>query len=159
KSFRRAAELDPQAAMPHWGIALTLGPNYNLPEVDLAAWKQAQEEMAKARSLASQASEREQAYIQALAKRIPLNLQDDKKKLLADYAAAMDVLSQRYPDDLDAATLYAESRMNLRPWQLWNLDGTPAPGTLEIIALLESVLKRDPNHAGANHYYIHAVEA
>ncbi len=75
------------------------------------------------------------------------------------YSQAMGALSKRNPDDLDAATLYAESLMNLRPWKLWTLDGKPAPGTDEIIAVLESVLRRNPNHIGANHYYIHTVEA
>ena len=68
-------------------------------------------------------------------------------------------LVQQYPDDLDAATLYAESMMNLNPWKLWLRDGRPNEGTEEIVAVLESVLKRDPNHLGANHYYIHAIEA
>ena len=68
-------------------------------------------------------------------------------------------LTRKYPDDLDAATLFADSLMNLRPWKLWNADGTPAPGTDEIVATLESVLRRDPNHIGAMHLYIHAVEA
>lgn len=159
RSFRRAGELDRQAAMPHWGIALALGPNYNLPEVDVSAWREAQDELAKAQALLPGATERERAYVEALARRIPADLQAEKKKLLEDYAEAMKALVQRYPDDLDAATLYAESQMNLRPWQLWNSDGTPAPGTAEIVALLESVLKRNPDHPGANHYYIHAVEA
>ena len=71
----------------------------------------------------------------------------------------MKVVKERYPDDLDAATLYAEALMNLRPWQLWTAEGLPADGTLEIVEVLEGVLRRDPNHPGANHYYIHAVEA
>src|SRR5205823_10933755 len=75
------------------------------------------------------------------------------------YKEAMGKLAARYPDDLDAVTLYAESIMNLNPWKLWTPDGRPAEGTDEIVATLESVLKRDPNHLGANHYYIHAVEA
>ena len=83
----------------------------------------------------------------------------DKKKLALAYKNAMGELAKKYPDDLDAATLYAESAMNLRPWELWSPDGKPAEGTEEIIAVLESVLRRNPDHAGANHYYIHAVEA
>src|SRR5207302_6746412 len=79
--------------------------------------------------------------------------------LAVEYKDAMDELSRRYPDDLDAATLYAESMMDLRPWQLWSAEGKPAEGTGEIVAVLESVLKRDPQHVGANHYYIHTVEA
>jgi tetratricopeptide (TPR) repeat protein len=83
----------------------------------------------------------------------------DLRKLDVNYAHAMRELSKRYPDDLDVATLYAESLMDLRPWKLWGLDGRPAEGTEEILAVLESVLRRYPNHVGANHYYIHAVEA
>src|SRR5262249_18422649 len=83
----------------------------------------------------------------------------DRKKLAADYKSAMGDLSRRYPDDLDAATLYAESAMNLRPWELWTKDGKPAEGTPEILGVLESVLRRNPDHPGANHYYIHAIEA
>jgi tetratricopeptide (TPR) repeat protein len=83
----------------------------------------------------------------------------DRAALARRYADAMRALAAAYPDDLDAATLYAESLMNLNAWKLWALDGTPAPGTLEIVAVLESVLARDPNHLGANHYYIHTVEA
>ena len=71
----------------------------------------------------------------------------------------MKSVMQQYPDDLDAATLYAESLMNLRPWQLWTAAGEPAEGTLEVVDVLERVLRRDPNHPGANHYFIHAVEA
>jgi hypothetical protein len=110
-------------------------------------------------SLAPPASERERAYIEALAKRYSDDPRADVQKLASDYKAAMSELVQRYPDDLDAATLYAESMMNLRPWKLWSPSGEPAPGTTEIVAVLESVLKRDPRHSGANHYYIHAVEA
>ncbi|MDQ3797923.1 MAG: alpha/beta fold hydrolase, partial [Acidobacteriota bacterium] len=112
-----------------------------------------------AQSLAPKASEIERTYIEALSKRYSADPQADQKKLAQDYKTAMGELVRKYPDDLDAATLYAESMMNLRPWQLWSLDGKPAEGTLEIIAVLESVLRRNPNHTGANHYYIHAVEA
>ncbi|MEH2124579.1 hypothetical protein [Nostoc sp.] len=83
----------------------------------------------------------------------------DLYQLAVDYAKAMGNLVKRYPDDLDAATFYAESLMDLHPWQHWTKDGKPQPDTEEIVAVLESVLKRNPNHAGANHYYIHAVEA
>ncbi len=158
RSFQRAAELDPQAAMPHWGIALALGPNINQgigPNRERAAYESIQ----KALSLAGRARGIERAYIHALAKRYSVSPEVDPNKLAADYAKQMGELMRRYPDDLDAATLYAESLMDLRPWQLWSLNGTPADGTEEIIAVLESVLRRDPNHIGANHYYIHAVEA
>ncbi|MBC7909127.1 MAG: hypothetical protein H7Y30_01420 [Pyrinomonadaceae bacterium] len=158
RSFRRAAELDPQMAMAHWGIALALGPNINL-DVDPQREKAAYEAVQKALSLVAKVSERERAYIEALAKRYSIAPGADLKKLAVDYKNAMGELSKRYPDDLDAATLYAESAMNLKPWQLWTSDGKPAEGTEEIVAVLESVLRRDPDHIGAIHYYIHAVEA
>jgi hypothetical protein len=158
RAFQRAAELDPQLAMAYWGMALALGSNYNLPpepEREKAAYKALQ----KALDLAARAPEQERAYIAELAKRYSNDPQADLSKLALDYKQAMGALAERYPDDLDAATLYAESAMNLRPWQLWNKDGTPAEGTEEILAVLESVLKRHPDHIGANHYYIHAIEA
>lgn len=158
RSFKRAAELDPQMAMAHWGIALALGPNINL-DVDPEREKAAYEAVQQALSLASQASENERAYIDALVRRYSMDPKADLKKLAVDYKNAMGDLVRRYPDDLDAATLYAESAMNLRPWKFWTTDGKPAEGTEEIVATLESVLRRDPNHIGAIHYYIHAVEA
>jgi tetratricopeptide (TPR) repeat protein len=158
RAFRRAAELDPQSAMPFWGIALALGPCINL-DVDPPHEKAAYVAVRKAMSLAQHVTESERAYIEALARRYSVDPKIDLKKLDADYAHAMRELSKRYPDDLDAATLYAESLMDLRPWKLWSLDGHPAEDTDEIVAVLESVLRRDPDHIGANHYYIHTVEA
>ncbi len=158
RSFQRAAELDPKAAMPHWGIALALGPNINL-DVDPEREKTAREETDKALALSTAGPENERHYILALDKRYSTAPQADLKQLARDYSTAMGELSRRYPDDLDAATLYAESLMDLHPWLLWSADGTPNEGTLEIVSVLESVLRRDPNHLGANHYYIHAVEA
>jgi tetratricopeptide (TPR) repeat protein len=158
RSFKRAAELDPQLAMAQWGIALALGPNINL-DVDPEREKAAYEAAHKALSLAAKAPENERAYIEALVKRYSIDPKADLKKLAVDYKNAMGEVVKRYPDDLDAATLYAESAMNLRPWQLWSADGKPAEGTEEIVAVLESVLRRDPNHFGAIHYYIHAIEA
>ncbi len=157
-SFQRAAELDPHLAMARWGEALALGPNINL-DIDPDREKQAYAAIQKAVSLASGASEAERAYIEALAKRYSNDSQADLKRLSVEYSVAMKKLTDRYPNDLDAATLYAESLMDLRPWQLWGKDGAPAEGTEEIVSVLESVLKREPNHIGANHYYIHAVEA
>jgi len=158
RSFRRAAELDPQSAMPYWGVALALGPCINL-DVDLPHEKAAYEAVQKAMSLSPGVTESERAYIQALAKRYSVVPGVNFRKLDVDYAQAMRELSRRYPDDLDAVTLYAESLMDLHPWKLWGLDGRPAEGTEEIVVALESVLRRDPNHLGANHYYIHTVEA
>lgn len=158
RAFQRAGELDPQLAMAYWGTALALGSNYNLPP-EPEREKAAYEALQKALALAAKAPEQERAYIEALGKRYSSDPQADLQKLAVDYKHAMGELVQRYPDDLDAATLYAESAMNLRPWQLWNKDGTPAEGTEEIVAVLESVLRRQPDHIGANHYYIHAIEA
>jgi tetratricopeptide (TPR) repeat protein len=156
--FARAAELDPKSPMPHWGIALALGPNYNLPpmpEREEKAWRA----IDRAKELAASAPENERAYVLALVKRYSKDTNEDRHKLGVAYKDAMKEVKERYPDDLDAATLYAESLMNLRPWQLWTAEGVPAEGTLEIVEVLEGVLRRDPNHPGANHYYIHAVEA
>lgn len=158
RSFKQAAKLDSQLAMAYWGTSLALGSNYNV-QAEGPALVQAYSELQKAIALAPKASDHERAYIEALSKRYSSDVQADQTKLAVDYKNAMGELAKRYPDDLDAATLYAESMMNLRPWKLWSNDGKPAPETLEIVAVLEGVLRRNPNHTGANHYYIHAVEA
>ena len=158
RAFQRAAELDPSSPMPLWGIALAVGPNYNM-DVDAEREKLAYETVQKAQKLAASAPQVEKDYVAALVTRYSGDARPDYKKLSRDYAAAMKSLSDKYPDDLDAATLYAESLMNLNPWRLWSHDGKPGENTAEIVRVLESVLARDPNHAGANHYYIHAVEA
>jgi hypothetical protein len=158
RSFRRSAELDPKSPMPHWGIAWALGPNYNL-DVDDERAKQANAAIAEALALSKDGAAAERAYVEAMAIRFVTDPKPDRAALARKYAEAMRDLSRRFPDDLDAATLYAESLMNLRAWKLWSLDGKPAPQTNEIVAVLESVLARDPNHLGANHYYIHTVEA
>ena len=160
RSFEKAAALDPASPMPHWGMALSLGANYNDPEPEVERLKKARAEVDVALTLAAAAAENERAYVDALARRYAVDpATADKAKLAIDYAAAMKALSASYPDDLDAATLYAESLMNLHPWKLWTPDGKPGEDTVEIVTVLESVLKRDPNHPGANHYYIHATEA
>ena len=159
RAFRRASELDPQSAMAYWGVALALGPCINLVDVDPPHERVAYEAVQKALSLVPSATEREGAYIQALAKRYSSDPKPDLRKLDKEYANAMRELSKHYQDDLDAATLYAESLMDLHPWKLWSFDGRPTEGTEEILTVLESVLRRDPNHLGANHYYIHATEA
>jgi tetratricopeptide (TPR) repeat protein len=157
RSFQRAADLDPKMAMAYWGIAEAIGPNYNDPASD-ERFRLAHETIEKAVSLSSGASATERDYIQAMAKRFPAAVAD-RRKAAEDYRDAMRELMNKYPDDLDAATLFAESGMNLHPWGLWMHDGTPREGTEEIVSTLESVIKRDPNHMGAVHYYIHAVEA
>jgi len=158
RSFTRAAELDPKAAMPNWGVALALGPNIN-SDVDPAREKAAYDALQKALARRAAAPPVERAYIDALARRYSDDPKADLKKLAVDYKNAMGELMRAYPDDLDAATLYAEALMDLNPWRLWTSDGHPAEGTEDIVSVLEGVLKRDPQHVGANHYYIHAVEA
>jgi tetratricopeptide (TPR) repeat protein len=158
RSFRRASELDPKLAMAYWGIAEAVGPNYNDPASE-DRFKQAHEAIQKAVDVSANASESERAYILAMAKRFPADPKSDLRKAAEDYHDAMRQVAKNNPDDLDAATLFAESGMNLHPWGLWHPDGTPQIGTEEIVATLESVIKRDPNHLGAVHYYIHTVEA
>jgi tetratricopeptide (TPR) repeat protein len=157
-SFERAAELDPQMAMAYWGLAEAVGPNYNDP-ADPDRYKKAHEAIAQAESLAVNASPSEKAYIAAMALRFPADPAADHRLAAERYRNAMSDVVKQFPDDLDAATLFAEAGMDLHPWGLWRKDGTPEGGTEDIIAALESVLKRDPNHMGAIHYYIHAVEA
>lgn len=158
RSFRAAAEADPNCAMAPWGIALSLGPNYNL-EVDAERQLAAYEAIQRAKELAAGATARERAYIEAMAQRFSADPDADRAQLDRNYADAMRKLAAAYPSDLDAATLFAAAAMELRPWELWQRDGTPQPGTEEIVATLERVLQANPNHPGANHNYIHAVEA
>src|SRR6202008_1404836 len=113
----------------------------------------------KALTLGADASESDKAYIAALAKRFPADPKSDRRAATEQYRDAMRDLVNSYPDDLDAAVLFAEAGMNLHPWGLWHPDGSPEAGTEEIVATLESVIKRDPNHMGAVHYYIPSVEA
>jgi tetratricopeptide (TPR) repeat protein len=158
RSFQKAAELDPKLAIAYWGIAEAVGPNYNDPASN-DRFKQAHEEIQKAVDLSAGASPSEQAYIRAMAMRFPADAKADRRKAAEEYHDAMRGVVKTFPDDLDAATLFAESGMTLHPWGLWHVDGTPEAGTEEIVATLESVIRRDPNHLGAVHYYIHAVEA
>jgi tetratricopeptide (TPR) repeat protein len=158
RSFRRAAELDPKLAMAWWGVALVLGPNINLP-LDEARGRKAWEALSKARALVEGASAVEKDYIAALEKRYDEDPETDRATLDRAYADAMRELTRRYPDDLDAATLFAEAMMDLKPWQYWSANGEPAEGTEEIMRTLESVMRRNPDHLGANHFYVHTVEA
>ena len=156
RSFREAARLDPDLAMAYWGQALVLGPNINAV-MDAANEAPAYELVQKAVSLKSKASVREQAYIDALAKRYTGKAED---RAAADkaYADAMRDVAKAFPDDLDAQSLFAESMMDLRPWGYWMPDGEPNPGTAEIVSLIESVIERDSHHPLALHLYIHLME-
>ena len=143
--------------MAYWGIALSLGPNINQPE-DIDRGKMAYAAIIKAKSLEANASAPEREYIDALAQRYaPDGKMNDALQLA--YANAMRKVAHDNPDDPDAGALFAESMMDLHPWGLWTLDGKPVDGTPEIVATLEGVIAKYPDHLGANHYYIHAVEA
>lgn len=158
--FRKAAAADPRCAMAHWGEALALGWNYNEWTITPERHKAAYDAVQRAAELAKDGPEHERAYVAALAKRYSADPEKaDPKQLALAYHAAMGELSRKYPDDLDAATLYADAAMNLRPWKLYTPDNEPVKGTAEIVATLESVMRRDPDHIGALHLYIHAVEA
>lgn len=157
RSFREAARLDPNCAICYWGVALALGPNINAT-MDADAVPKAWAAIQKARKLSQNASDRERAYIQALAKRYSSKPLEDRSALDVAYVNAMRDVVQRYPDDLDAATLFAEAIMDTMPWSYWTQDGEPKPNTPELVATLESVLKRNPNHPSANHLYIHVIE-
>jgi tetratricopeptide (TPR) repeat protein len=156
-SFRHAAELDPQCAMCYWGVAYSLGPNINAP-YDPAAQPEIRQTMDQALELAPKASVREQAMIKALAERYGTDAAADRAPFDQAYAAAMRRVSLRFPDDNDAATLFAEAVMDTMPWDYWAPDGLPKQGTQEFIDTLTRVLKRDPDHVGATHFLIHAVE-
>ena len=161
RSYAKAGSLDPNCALCWWGAAYTMGPNYNmpmLPDRAAAAWDALQ----RAQQAASGASPVEQALVAALAKRYPGPEYVDPMAMQAynqAYAAAMREVAEQFPDDYDVQVLFAESLMNLNPWKLWTPAGEPAPGTEEIVTTLESVLAKAPEHPGANHYYIHAIEA
>ncbi|MGY0799477.1 hypothetical protein ACW7G0_10540 [Lysobacter sp. A286] len=158
RSFLRATELDPKCAMCWWGAALVLGPHVNAamdPENTARAWERLQ----KARSLAPEASTREQAFIKALSARYADSPPADRGPLDEAYADATRVLIHERPEDLDAATLHAEALMDLQPWNYYDAKRQPKGNTREIVTTLESVIERNPDHPGALHLYVHAVEA
>lgn len=159
RAFRRAAELDPDCAMAHWGISLSLGKNYNYPlfppERAKAAWKALESSRAKAKA----ESEANRALVEALAARYADPLPKETRPLEEAYARAMKAVWEKFPKDADIGALYAESLMNLRPWDLWTIDGKPQPETPEILKALQAVVELDPKHPLANHLYIHACEA
>jgi tetratricopeptide (TPR) repeat protein len=159
RAFTEAARLDPNCAMCYWGIAYAYGPHVNAG-MDSASGVAAYAAAQRAQSLARQASVAERGYIGAVAKRYARVPPANRAGLDSAYATAMCDVSRRYTDDLDAAALCAEAMMDLRPWNYWKQpSGEPYPGTLEIVSKLEGVLQRNPDHPGACHYYIHAVEA
>ena len=158
RAFREAARLDPSCAMCWWGASLVLGPNINAAMED-GAVPEAWEALQKALALAPNATENERAYIAALSTRYVTKPVKDRKQLDTQYADAMREVARRYPDDLDAAALFAEALMDVTPWDYWEKDGRPRPWTPEILLTLESILSRDPEHVAGIHFYIHATEA
>ncbi len=159
RCFREAARLDPDCAFAWWGVAYANGVNINDPVMSEMESREAWEAREKALSLIEHASPVERTLIEALAKRYSWPPDDDQTKLEKTYAAAMQEAWQKYPQDADVGTLYAESLMNLQPWDYWTESGEPKGRAEEIVGVLEAVMQLDPDHPGALHYYIHAVEA
>ena len=159
RSFREAARLDPDCAMCWWGVAFALGSNINLAMPDdavIPAWMALQ----NARALAPKVSPREQAWIAVLAQRYAETPKADRATLNVAFAQAMGDLAKAYPDDLDAQTFWAEAMMDTQPWDYWEADGkNPKGNAAKIVGTLEGVISKAPNHPGALHLYIHAVEA
>jgi tetratricopeptide (TPR) repeat protein len=159
RSFAEAARKDPSCAVCYWGIAYASGPHINNPAMDAAAVKRAVDAVGKARALAAKASPVERDLIEAQARRYSSDPKADRAPLEKAYADAMREVWKRYPRDSDVGMMFAEAAMDQHPWDLWTPDGKPQPWTDEIVSTLEAVLKLNPNHPGANHLYIHAVEA
>jgi tetratricopeptide (TPR) repeat protein len=158
RSFTRATELDPSCAMCWWGIAYAYGPHVNAG-MDSASGVSAYMAAQKALSLSRNAPAWERAYVEAVATRYAAVPPANRARLDSAYSRAMRNVARRYPKDLDATALAAESMMDLRPWNYWTAEGKPYPGTDDLVRLLESVIGRNPQHPGACHFYIHAVEA
>lgn len=158
RSFREAQKLDPTCAMCYWGEALVLGPNINAP-MELSVVPQAYGAVEKALALRGQATEKERVLIQAVAKRYSKEAQKDRSPLDVAYAEAMRGVAKQFPDDPVIGALLAEALMDLHPWNFWSKEGEAKPWTPEIVATLEAVLDKAPDHPLANHLYIHVMEA
>lgn len=159
RAFQEAAKADPKCAMAYWGIALANGPHINYPLVPPPAAEAAWKALQLAQQNAGTDAPVEKALIEALSKRYANPQPADRKPLDEAYAAAMREVWKQFPTDLDVGVLFAEAMMDLSPWNQWTPDGQPNPGTEEIVATLDAVLKLNENHPMANHLYIHAVEA
>ncbi|MEO7597535.1 MAG: hypothetical protein ABIV50_01285 [Opitutus sp.] len=159
RSFRAAVDADPNCAMAHWGIALASGPHINFPVVPPAAAELAWQELSLARKYSDNGTATEGALIAALATRYANPQPEDRRLLDEAYASAMRGVFESYPQDGDAGALFAESMLDLRPWDQWMADGKPQPGTEEVISALDAVLRAHPDHPFANHLYIHTIEA
>jgi tetratricopeptide (TPR) repeat protein len=158
RAFREAARLDPGLAMAYWGQALGLGPNLNAPMTEENG-RQAYAAIQQALKTAHGATPRERALIEALALRYAPDGKGDRAALELAYAGAMQKAAGRFDDDPDVKTLFADAQMNTMPWDYWQKDGTPKPETARVLETLESVIARQPDHAGALHYHIHLLEA
>lgn len=158
RSFKSAAQLDPNCAMAWWGVAYCEGPNINAPMMP-DAYPRAWSALKKAIALKNKVSKREQDYIDALAVRYTEDAPEDRSELDTAFADAMRELANQYPDDLDAQAVFCESIMNLMPWDYWSPAKQPKDLTHELLATLQNILRRDPNHPGANHFFIHAIES
>jgi len=158
RSFREAARLDDECAICFWGAALVLGPNINdpvpTPEREVTAYQTLGEAVARV----EYASDKERALIEALQSRYAATPPEDRAALDLAYADAMRSVAKRFPEDLQIQTLFAEAMMDTMPWAYWTEDGEPKPLTEEVFVTLDFVLESDPDHPGANHFYVHAVE-
>ncbi len=159
RSFHAAASLDGDCAMAHWGVALAAGPHINNPVMDAASSKKAYDAIQEAIRRSDHASPVERDLITALAERYAASPPEDRKALDIAYAEAMRSVWKSHPDDPDVGALFAESLMDLRPWDLWSAEGEPRPETPEVMQTIEAVLKLDPDHVGAHHFHIHTMEA
>jgi len=155
-SFKKAARFDPSSAMLHWAQALAYGPNIN--DIGYAASHEAFLAAGRAIEHCNRCTKKEEMLARAQRARYTGDSNENRKALNLDYALKMKEIYQLFPNDADIATLYADALMLLHPWDLWNVDGSPKPWTPEIREILEKVLARNPNHPGANHYYIHVME-
>ena len=158
RSFYYATKLDPTCAMAYWGYAFVLGPNYNAGMED-DNYQRAYDAIQKAIQLSDDCTPKEQALIQAMAKRYVQEPVEDRSQLDKAFSDALGIVVEDYPQDADIGTLYAESLMNLHPWDLWTHEGDPKEWTPYILSIFDQVFKIDPDHPGVHHFYIHAVEA
>ena len=158
RSFYYATKLDTKSAMSFWGYAYVLGPNYNAG-MEPDNYERAYKAIQQAIKLSVNASEKEKALIDALSKRYVAKAVEDRSALDKAYSEAMKAVANKFPNDNTIAAIYVESIMDLHPWDLYDKNGIAKPWTPEIISLLETILKKEPKHIGANHFYIHAVEA
>lgn len=159
RSFEMAAKKDPGSPMPWWGIAYAHGININDPAMTEERSRLAREAADEAMERIGNGTPAEQAMVRAVDARYAYPAPEDRTGLDQAYARAMGTAYRAFPNDADIAALYAESMMNLQPWDYWEADGSPKGRILEVVRVLEYVMDNHPDHPGANHFYIHAVEA